>query len=539
MAQYVLVNRRAGKFTKEAKTASRASIASAMAFVSPGEVLQDSSPKDETARRVVVLDLDDAAAQKLAAETSEDAILEPLVRRKLHHRFPRELEGAVPLQTVLASVAGSYTVRVTGDRAPLPDTDVMFYVANSFGQMSTSTIRTDANGRASISLAPGQRVAFAEPIPYAGCWIMLAEAPPSEATIDCIALAQAPADRRGWWHVVTATGNQQDGAGIKVGVIDTGCGPHPNLAHVTLAGVFTNGVSLPPEQATDVAEHGTHTTGLIGARPTRQRDFIGMAPAATLFHVRVFASEEEGPSQADLIQAIDKLSRDCGCDLINMSLGGGPPSGAEEDCIRDAMERGTLCICSAGNNGGPVNYPAAYPECISVSALGQVGWAPPGTFSAGNRPREPGKLGRDNLFLATFSSFGEGLVTCGPGVGIISTVPDHGGATDLYMEMDGTSMASPAVCATLATILSKDPNYADRPRDLSRAQAARQLLEANCVSLGLSRSFQGLGLPVAGSLNAQVLGGQVAISNAQVLRSHAQVLDHNSTRQTRKRKARA
>jgi hypothetical protein len=537
MAQYVLVNRRAGKFTKEAKTASRASIASAMAFAPPGAMLQDSAPKDETARRVVILDLDDAAAQKLAAETSEDAILEPLIRRQLHHRRPRELEGAVPLQTVLASVAGSYNVKVTGGGAPLPDTDVMFYVANSFGQMSTSTVRADANGRAAIRLAPGQSVAFAEPIPYAGCWIMLAEAPPSGATIDCTALARAPEDGRGWWHAATATGGRQDGAGIKVGVIDTGCGPHPNLAHVTLAGVFTNGTSMPPEQATDVAEHGTHTTGLIGARPTNHGDFIGMAPAATLFHVRVFASEEEGPSQADLIQAIDKLSRDCGCDVINMSLGGGPPSDAERDCIRDALERGTLCVCSAGNDGGPVNFPAAYPECISVSALGQVGWAPPGTFSAGNRPREPGRLGRDNLFLATFSSFGDGLVTCGPGVGIVSTVPNHAAATDLYMEMDGTSMASPAVCATLATILSKDPNYANRRRDLSRAQAARQLLEANCVSLGLSRSFQGLGLPVAGSLNAQVLGGQIPNSNVLVRKSHAQVLDHNPARQARKRKA--
>lgn len=278
MAQYVLVNRRAGKFTKEAKTASRASIAGVMAFASPGAVLQDSSPKDETARRVVVLDLDDAAAQKLAAETSEDAILEPLVRRKLHHRCPRELEGAVPLQTVLASVAGSYTVRVTGDGAPLPDTDVMFYVANSFGQMSTSTVGTDASGRALIRLAPGQRVAFSEPIPYAGYWIMLAEAPPSEATIDCTVLAQAREDGRGWWHTVTATGNKQDGAGIKVGVIDTGCGPHPNLAHVTLAGVFTNGTSLPPQQATDVAEHGTHTTGLIGARPGHQGNFAWHQP---------------------------------------------------------------------------------------------------------------------------------------------------------------------------------------------------------------------------------------------------------------------
>jgi subtilisin len=532
MAQYILVNRRAGKFTKDAKTASRASVATALGLVSPQAVLQDRSPADQTARRVVVLDLDEAAAQKLSAETADDAILEPLIRRQMHHRRPRELEGALPLQTVLPAVAGGYAVDVTGAGAPLPNISVMFYVAGSSGQISTSTVATDAGGRAAIRLAPGQSISFVEPIPYSSCWIMLAEAPAPGTTIDCTSIARAPADGRGWWHSVTATGNPQDGGGIKIGVIDTGCGPHPNLAHVTLAGVFTNGASLPAQQATDVAEHGTHTTGLIGARPTRPGDFIGMAPAATLYHVRVFASEEEGPSQADLINAIDTLSRDCGCDLINMSLGGGPPSGAEEDCIRDALERGTLCICSAGNDGGPVNYPAAYPECISVSALGQVGWAPPATFSAGNRPREPGKLGKENLFLASFSSFGDGLVTCGPGVGIVSTVPDHSGATDLYMEMDGTSMASPAVCATLAAILSRDPNYASHPRDQSRAQAARQLLEANCVSLGLSRLFQGLGLPVAGSFNAQAGGGQVAASNAKVPHN-------NPPRPARKRKARA
>jgi subtilisin family serine protease len=55
-----------------------------------------------------------------------------------------------------------------------------------------------------------------------------------------------------------------------------------------------------------------------------------------------------------------------------MSLGGGPPSPAEEDAIRDAIERGTLCICSAGNSNGPIEYPGAYPECAAVSAVGLV-----------------------------------------------------------------------------------------------------------------------------------------------------------------------
>lgn len=46
MPKYVMVNRRAGKFTEEAKLASRASIASAMSLVSSKAVLEDRAPKD-------------------------------------------------------------------------------------------------------------------------------------------------------------------------------------------------------------------------------------------------------------------------------------------------------------------------------------------------------------------------------------------------------------------------------------------------------------------------------------------------------------
>jgi subtilisin len=285
------------------------------------------------------------------------------------------------------------------------------------------------------------------------------------------------------------------GTGVRVGVIDTGCGPHPNLAHVNLAAVCVDGQVLPGDGATDVAEHGTHTSGLVGARPTRAGDYAGMAPDCSLYHVRVFKSEEEGPSQADLINAIDTLSRDNQCDLINMSLGGGPAMQSEEDCINDALQRGTLCICSAGNDAGPIDYPGAYPECAAVSAIGELGWAPPGTFSNSNTPQDPALLGNSNLFLASFSCFGPTLACAGPGVGIISTVPDHGGATGLYMEMDGTSMASPAACGALAAILAADENYGALSRDTSRSTAARSALSQHCELIGLAVQYEGRGLP--------------------------------------------
>lgn len=202
----------------------------------------------------------------------------------------------------------------------------------------------------------------------------------------------------------------------------------------------------------------------------------------------------KGPTQADLINAIDVLSRDHHCDLINISLGG-LASQAEEDVIRDAAERGTLCVCSAGNHNGPLEFPAGYPECAAVSAIGHSDWAPAGTSSAGSRSSDPNYQGNANFFLASFSAYGSQLACTGPGVGIVSTVPDVADAVGSYMVMDGTSMASPAACGTLAVLLSQDQQYKTLPRDISRTNAARTLLAANCQSVGLAPEFQGRGLP--------------------------------------------
>ncbi len=499
MPRYVLVNRRAGMFTNDAKLASRAAVATSLGLLRNIRVVEDRDPKDEFARRVVLLDADAADIAAIHAKLPPDAVLEAAVQRHLHHRMPIELRPTLPFATSTAAARRSaYEVIVTGNGKPLSSIDVLFYVRDPGRQIRTATVQTDNEGRARLAIPPGYLLAFVEPIPYSSFWIMLAEAPPSGSTIDCLPIAKAGPDGEAWWHRVMGIGNTQGrGAGIKVGVIDTGCGPHPNLAHVQLVGTFVDGQVLPAAEATDVAEHGSHTTGIIGARPTKPGDYGGMAPNCELFHARVFKGEGEGdgPTQADLINAIDALSRDTGCDLINMSLGGGPPSQAEEDAIRDATERGTLCICSAGNAAGPVDYPGAYPECVAVSAIGQVGWAPAGTFSAGNRPRQADLMGHDNLFLATFSCFGDNLACAAPGVGIISTVPDRAGDTDLYMEMDGTSMASPAACGVLAAILSKDATYPGMPRDLSRTTTARRLLAKHCEPFGLAVKYEGRGLP--------------------------------------------
>jgi subtilisin len=506
MAKFVLVNRRSGLFTDVAKQASRASVANALhALGSNAQVLSDHNPPDPLARRVVVFEADAARVASLRAGLGPHALIEPLVYRHLHHRHPPSLRHAVPFDVkTLFGEGPQFVVTITAGGNPLSGVNVMLYLSDAFRNITTTTVSADANGRVGLAVPFWQRVVAVEPIPYAAYWIMVADGPSSGDTVDCVPIAKAEAAGNGWWHDVmkidTTVSNR--GAGIKVGVIDTGCGPHPNLAHVNLIGAFTDGQIQQGADATaDVAEHGTHTTGIIGARPTLAGDYAGMAPNCTLFHARVFKGEgtQDGPSNADIINAIDALSRTHACDLINMSLGGGEATQAEEDAIRDAAERGTLCVCSAGNEAGPIDYPGAYPECAAVSAIGQLGQVPAGSFSAGNRPHEPEKLGTDNLFLAAFSCFatapGQALACAAPGVGIVSTVPDKGDQLDLYMEMDGTSMASPAACGALAVILGRMDEYKALPRDQSRSNAARMALAQHCRTIGLDPKYEGRGLP--------------------------------------------
>ena len=390
MPQFVLANRRSGLFTNEAKIASRACVRTALELLPTARVIANHEPADPLARNVVVLEADANQVAAVRPRLPADAMLEPIVRRKLHHRVPIELRSAVPHVARSTGASSIYKSTINGNGDPLAHADVTLYVRDAGGQLQITTVKTNANGRISFELPDGSVVAFVEPIPYFGCWIMLAEGPPSGSTIDCFPLAKAKSGGAGWWHDVMGVDITQRsrGAGIKVGVIDTGCGPHPNLKHVTLVGAFIDGKVLPPDQARDVVQHGTHTTGIVGARPTRAPDYAGIGAGCDLFHARAFKGDgpDDGPTQADVINSIDALSRDHQCDLINMSFGGELKSEAEEDAIRDAAERGTLCICSAGNEVGAIDYPAAYSECEAVSAIGKIGWAPADVLLKQSRP---------------------------------------------------------------------------------------------------------------------------------------------------------
>ena len=502
MARYVMANRRSGKFLEVEKRASRATVAAGLNQLSGSlNVIADRNPADELARRVVVFEADPEEIAAKAATLPTDCIVEAEI---LHFPMGQTLERR-PLARIMGqrsstvldlSAVGlpltSFTATVTGSGAPLFGAEVIIFLRDQFNQNRNVTQITDRSGRVSFAVPAGQQALALLILPAGGHWSMVVRNPISGAAHDCPAFADVGA--LDWWHnqVGLTQFDPSLGTGITVGVIDTGVGPNGCLAHVIDVGAFIDG-DFDPNGGADVDSHGSHVCGTIGARPVGPNHRAGIAPGVSLFCARVFPPND-GASQGDIANAIDELSRERGVDLINMSLGSESPSQIELDAIQDALQRGTLCVCAAGNNTGPVIFPAAFPESVAVSAVGLKDTAPTGSLSATRVPTDPNKHGAGDLFLAEFSNFGNQVDCTAPGVGIIATVPERFDLVTPYAVMDGTSMASPVACGALAALLAASPTYQSLTGS-ARAEAARAILRNSAQSIGLATAFQGAGMP--------------------------------------------
>lgn len=492
--RFVMANRRAGKFG-DARLVSRFAMNKTMDLLSAGaDILADFNPPDEFARRVTVFDAD--PAEVVGKVTDPNVIVEPEILHWKDAIPPADLLPARHESSALAMAADlTLDVTVTGGGKPLPHADVILY-SKTLAGLEKATGVTDDGGHARFPIASTSTPSAILVIPAGNFWTMVKRAPGLEETIDCPPLpTEGPL---GWWHKLLGVSSLDlaAGKGIKVGVADTGCGPHECLAHVVDAGAFIGAAWIAAPAGADVDSHGTHVSGIIGARPASAGQYGGFAPGADLYVARIFPGKDTSANQGDVANAIDGLSRDRSVDLINLSLGAKSPSQIEHDAIIDAYERGTVCVCAAGNDGGAVNWPGAFPECITVSALGLLGWGPDGSLASTRLPTLAGMMGKNSYYLANFSNYGSQLLCTGPGVGIISTVPERFGLKGPYLAMDGTSMASPAVCGLLAVLLANSKDYAAATtRDRGRSDVAKTVLRSACVDMGLALQYQGLGAP--------------------------------------------
>jgi subtilisin len=277
---------------------------------------------------------------------------------------------------------------------------------------------------------------------------------------------------------------ENDGNGVTVGVIDTGSGPHASLP---IAGGVNTVFGEDESDWADIDGHGTHVAGLIAANGP---NFRGMAPGVRMRAYRVFGFADDGASNFAIAKAIDRAVAD-GCDLLNLSLGGGPLDVLTDEAIKDARSRGVMCVIAAGNDGGPVAWPGRHTLAMAVSALGVRGHWPRDATQSDEVQRPFGRaFSGDPCFVARFSNRGPEIDLAAPGVGIISTLPQ--GA---FGVMDGTSMACPVATGALARRLANRPEILAQPRDAARADELERLALTGNLDLNLPRDLQGDGMP--------------------------------------------
>ena len=328
MTRFVIANRRARKFTDTEKKASRESLDKAFqTFERNVNVIHDRQPEDVSLRRTVVFEADPAEMAARAREAPPDVLLEPEILHWSDIVLPAPLSAmqrAKVAEPFLVGYGIDLRVDVKGEGESLENAEVILLL-ETWGRIRRMLAgETDENGHIAFSYGW-----FFDPtdllvIPYANYWRPWIEGPRDPRTVDCPAL---PTDGPlGWWHETLGIRDYDlRGSGIRIGVIDSGCGPHSALAHVNAIGAYIDG-DYDPEGGADSGSHGSHVCGTIAARPVSEGHYGGIAPGAEVYCARVFPPDK-GANQGDIANAIDELSKVHRVDLINMSLGA--PTGSE------------------------------------------------------------------------------------------------------------------------------------------------------------------------------------------------------------------
>lgn len=433
----------------------------------------------------------------LTAAREESVIVEKRKPRYLGALGPRGFAAIRGSSALLGGVGftgpgTALTVTVAASTgAALADAHVSAYWQNRDGTLGTQDGWTDAHGQVDLNVPTVVELTlYAEPA--ADHWPVVAQLPPGAGGQRFVCAPIRGSAAEGWWRRYVREANlpPRAGLGMKVGVIDSGIGPHPALAHAHLLAVVGEGADPAHPTAVDLRGHGTHVAGVIGARPTDGRP-AGLAAEADLFGIRIFGAGG-GADQGSVAVAVQTMA-DAGLHIANLSLGAPSSSRIERQEIEDAYARGLLCVAAAGNQSGPVEYPGAYPEVVAVAAIGELGSWEPGSPSAGRHPATAPDWGNDGIFGANFSNRGRQVQCHAPGVAIVSTVADATRGTGGEAVMDGTSMSAPICTGLLTAILSQDPTYLGLPPDRGRCDYAKRKLKRIIRKTGLRTDVWGAG----------------------------------------------
>lgn len=430
---------------------------------------QPFAPDGSFVQEIVIVRMPAAKAESLRAMAQPHIVVERDSALSLPDgvSMPMRALSGVNGLLALSPTATELALRVIGERdQPLAQASVVVY-----GPGFPVQAMTDESGAARLSLFGGgsDRVRAIYVKPRANHWERLIVGPELSAsgasTIRLRPLSETlpnlATERVTTWSQrlmrLDQPGNM-DGAGIRVGIIDSGCdNTQPSLRHVVRGRDFTireGGKRSDTGWTEDVLGYGTHSAGIVAAMAGAQ-GIAGVAPKAELHALKVFP----GGRLSDLLAALDEcVTREL--DLVSLSVGCDEPSELLDQKLGELRRRGIACIAAAGSQP----FPAVLPSVLAVGAVGRLREFPSDTCHA--EALIPELVGHDGLFPAAFTGAGPHVALAAPGVAVVSTVP--GG----YAALDGTGIASAQVAGLAALVLAHHPLFQGRLKGRSEQRVS-------------------------------------------------------------------
>jgi len=298
-----------------------------------------------------------------------------------------------------------------------------------------------------------------------------------------------------------------DGTGIGIAVIDSGVYAHDDLMTADMKSsriVYSESFVVGDSSTNDAYGHGTHVAGILagnghdsGPGTGYANQYIGIAPNANIINLRVLDANGGG-SDSTVIAAINRaiqLKSQYNIRVINLSLGRPVFESYTLDplcqAVESAWKAGIVVVVAAGNMGrdnswgeqgyATIEAPGNDPNVITVGAMSPNGtWTRTDDIVSSYSSKGPTLL--DHILkpdimapgnkITSLLSPGSTLSGIAPSSAIITsktlnTICDvnlgvnNCGVTSVgpqYIQLSGSSMATPVVAAGAALMVQANPN---------------------------------------------------------------------------------